>query len=79
MNPADAAIINAEDGAWVLVRSEVGEITVRLVLDPDVPSSGIVIPAGGPRYILQRLLSWPEEGTPPGWSRTFVSVAPVEG
>ncbi len=79
MNPADAAIINAEDGAWVLVRSEVGEITVRLVLDPDVPSSGIVIPAGGPRYILQKLLSWPEEGTPPGWSRTFVSVAPVEG
>ncbi|MCX5861762.1 MAG: molybdopterin-dependent oxidoreductase [Desulfomonile sp.] len=78
MNPTDAARIKAENGAFILVSSEAGEIKVRLSVDPRVPPSGIVIPAGGPRYILQRLLLWPEEYDPPGWVHTFVSISTVE-
>jgi len=38
----------------------------------------VVVPAGGPAYILQRLLPWPEEFCPASWDRVFVSVTPVE-
>ena len=78
MNPADAEKINAENGSQVLVRSEVGEVWVKLVVDPEVPSSGVVVPAGGPQYIVEKLLGWPEEYCPLSWDRLFVSIASVE-
>jgi len=78
MNPNDAEKVGAEDGTWVTLASDVGEARARLAVDPDVPRSAVVIPAGGPAYILQRLLPWPEEFCPASWDRVFVSVTPVE-
>ncbi len=78
MNPADAERIDAENGKQLLLRSEAGEARAQLEVDPDVPLSTVVIPSGGPTYILQRLLPWPEEFCPPCWDRIFVSVKPVE-
>lgn len=78
MTPEDASRINSQDGGMVTVRSQVGEATVRLVTDATVPSSGIVIPSGGPGYILQRLVPWPDGGDSSAIDPTFVSVAPLE-
>ena len=78
MNPVDASAIGLEKGGWVVLRSYVGEAKVKLVLDPDVPPSGIVLPSGGPSYVLQRLLSWPDEDLPLSWDRIFVTAEPVE-
>ncbi|MEJ2719335.1 MAG: molybdopterin-dependent oxidoreductase, partial [Deltaproteobacteria bacterium] len=74
MNEEDAKTIGATDGSWLVLRSETGEVQTHLVVDPDVPRSGIIVPAGGPGYLLQRLLSWPEEYCPLGWDRLFVSA-----
>jgi formate dehydrogenase (NADP+) alpha subunit len=79
MTPEDAERINARDGGLMSVRSEAGEATARLVIDPAVPPSGIVIPSGGPRYILQRLVPWPEQADSSGVGPIFVSVTPMEG
>lgn len=78
MNLDDAGKIGAENGTLLLLRSEVGEVKARVAVDPDVPRGGIVIPAGGPAYMAQRLLSWPEEYCPPGWDRLFVTITKVE-
>jgi predicted molibdopterin-dependent oxidoreductase YjgC len=78
MNPNDAQRIGAKNGTWVLLRSEVGEARARVIEDLEVPPSGLVIPAAGPRYIFQRLLPWPEEYCPPGWDRIYVSIASEE-
>jgi predicted molibdopterin-dependent oxidoreductase YjgC len=78
MHPEDAAKLGARQGSVVVLRSEVGEAKARVALDPEVPRSGVVIPAGGPGYMLQSLLAWPEEYCPPGWDRIFASVALVE-
>jgi formate dehydrogenase (NADP+) alpha subunit len=78
VNPADASAIGVEKGGWVVLRSDVGEAKVKLVLDPYVPPSGIVIPSGGPSYVLQRLISWPDEELPVAWDRIYVSAQPLE-
>jgi predicted molibdopterin-dependent oxidoreductase YjgC len=78
MNPTDLQRIGAKEGRWVRLRSEVGEVKARVIEDPEVPSSGLVIPAAGPRYIFQKLLPWPEEYCPPGWDRIYVSIASEE-
>jgi formate dehydrogenase alpha subunit len=78
MNPEDAARISAGDGSWVILQSEVGEVRAKLAVDAEVPSSLVVIPAGGPGYIFQRLLPWPEEYVPSGWDRIFVAVSRAE-
>ncbi len=78
MNPEDAHRIGAKTGTWVLLRSDVGEARAQVIEDLEVPSSGLVIPAAGPKYIFQRLLPWPEEYCPPGWDRIYVSVASEE-
>ena len=56
----------------------VGEVKARLMVDPAVPLSGVIIPAGGPAYMLQRLAAWPEQYFPCGWHRVFVSLTPAE-
>ncbi len=61
MNRVDASTIGAKSGSSLVLRSDVGEVKVRLVVDPEVPPSGIVVPSGGPGYMLQRLISWPKE------------------
>jgi hypothetical protein len=61
-----------------VLRSETGEVKARLVVDLDVPRSGVIVPAGGPAYLPQRLLSWPEEYCPLGWDRLFVSASVME-
>jgi anaerobic selenocysteine-containing dehydrogenase len=78
MNPQDAERIGVRTGSVVLIRSEAGEARAQVIEDPEVPPSGIVIPAAGPRYIFQKLLPWPEEYCPPGWDRIFVSIVPEE-
>lgn len=78
MNQEDAERISATSGSWVVLRSATGEVKARLVVDPDVPGSSVVVPAGGPGYLLQRLLSWPEEYCPLGWDRLFVSATVTE-
>jgi predicted molibdopterin-dependent oxidoreductase YjgC len=78
MHPDDAEAVKAADGQWLALVSEVGEACVLLRVDPDAPRGGIVVPAGGPSYMLQRLLPWPEEYCPLDWDRLFVSVTPVE-
>ena len=78
INPQDAEKIGALPGTWVLLCSEVGEVRAQVVTDTAVPLSGVVIPAGGPSYMLQRLLPWPEEYCPPGWDRNFISVTRLE-
>jgi formate dehydrogenase alpha subunit len=78
MNPADAEELGIADGSLVLLRSEVGEVKARLMVDPAVPLSGVIIPAGGPAYMLQRLAAWPEQYFPCGWHRVFVSLTPAE-
>lgn len=79
MHPEDASMIGAAQGTRVVVRSEVGEITAAVKLDPDTPRNGLVMPAAGSRYLLQKVLPWPEEHCPLSWDRVFVSVSPVEG
>ena len=49
MNPEDAHRIGAKTGTWVLLRSDVGEARAQVIEDLEVPSSGLVIPAAGPR------------------------------
>lgn len=78
MHPDDAEAVKAADGQWVALVSEVGEARAVLRVDPDAPRGGIVVPVGGPSYLLQRLLPWPEEYCPLDWDRLFVSVTPVE-
>ncbi|MBM4328949.1 MAG: 4Fe-4S dicluster domain-containing protein [Deltaproteobacteria bacterium] len=78
MHPDDAEAVQAADGRWVSLVSEVGEARAVLRIDSDVPRGGIVAPVGGPSHLLQRLLPWPEEYCPLDWDRLFVSVTPVE-
>jgi len=78
IHPNDAQGIGAKDGTWVVIRSSVGEARAQVLVDSEVPPSGVVIPAAGPRHILQRLLPWPEEHCPPGWDRILISVSSEE-
>lgn len=78
IHPNDAQSIGAKDGTWVVLRSSVGEARVQVLIDPEVPQSGVVIPAAGPRRILQTLLPWPEDYCPPGWDRIYISVSSEE-
>ncbi len=75
MNPNDMQRVGAKKGSWIRLGSEVGEVKARVIEDVEVPASGLVIPAAGPRYIFQRLLPWPEEYCPAGWDRIYVSVS----
>ncbi len=78
IHPEDAALVGAKKGSLVMLRSDVGEATARADLDSNVPRSGVAVPSGGPDYILQRLLPWPEEYCPPCWDRVFVSLRTLE-
>jgi len=78
MHPADAQKVDFREGIRVAIRSEVGEATARLALDPDTPEAGVVVPQGGPWYMLHRLLPWPEEYCPASIDRLFVAIAAVE-
>lgn len=78
MHPADAENARVRARDLVALRSEVGEATARLAVDPEVPVGGVVIPQGGPWYLLHRLLPWPEEYCPASIDRLFVAVSPVE-
>ncbi len=78
IHPDDAQRIEAKDGTWVVLRSSVGEARVQVLVDPEVPKSGVVIPASDPRHILLRLVPWAEEYCPPGWDRIYVSVSSEE-
>ena len=78
INPADASTIGAGEGQRVLLRTDVGQVELRLTFDSAVPRLGIVIPTGGPGYLLERLLPWSEGEQPPVWDRIFASVELLE-
>jgi predicted molibdopterin-dependent oxidoreductase YjgC len=78
ISPADASTIGAGEGQRVALCTDVGRVELRLKFDPAVPRSGLVVPSGGPSYLLERLLSWPEEERLPGWDRIFASVELLE-
>jgi predicted molibdopterin-dependent oxidoreductase YjgC len=78
LHPEYAERLGLTDGRRVVVRSAAGEFAAVVKLDPDVPEDGLVVPAAGPRYFLQKVLPWPEEHCPLSWDRIFVTVSPVE-
>lgn len=78
INPADASTMMADEGQRVALRTDVGEVELRLVFDSAVPRSGLVVPSGGPRYLFERLLSWSDGERLPGWDRIFASVELLE-
>ncbi len=78
INPGDASTIRVFEGQRVLLRTDVGQVKLRLMFDSAVPRMGIVVPSGGPRYLLERLLSWSDEGQLPGWDGIFASVELLE-
>lgn len=78
MNPSDVEEIDVTSGDKVQLSSECGAVKALLVTDSRVPLSCVVIPAGGPAYLLHKLLPWPEEYCPVSWDRLFVSVSRVE-